>query len=76
MVNVPEIMPNLQAGQIVGIVAGMRGAAEYEIMVGKPGTAVAGMDAQSFAHVLIMLLIIVGNVGYILTRKKPSTGQA
>ena len=76
MVNVPEIMPNVQAGQIVGLISGMRGAAEYEILVGKPGQAVAGMDSQSSAHVLIMLLIIAGNLGYILTRKKPSAGQA
>jgi hypothetical protein len=47
----------------------MRGAAEYEILVNHPGKAVAGMDAQSFAHVLIVLFIILGNVGYVLAGK-------
>lgn len=68
-VSVPEIMPFVSSGQISGLAAGMRGAAEYEILVNKPGRAVAGMDAQSFAHVLIILFIVVGNVGYLMTGK-------
>jgi len=29
-----------------------------------------GMDAQSIAHLLIIILVILGNIGYWLERKK------
>jgi hypothetical protein len=32
--------------------------------------AVAAMDSQSLAHVVIMLLVIIGNVAYFATRKR------
>jgi hypothetical protein len=69
-VSVPEMMPLIQSGQIVAGVLGMKGAAEYEVLVGHPGTATAGMDAQSFSHALIIIFIILGNLGYIFTREK------
>ncbi len=62
--------PFLQSGQLVGLVAGLKGAAEYEKLLGKPGLASKGMDAQSTAHILIVLLIIVGNVVYFINRRK------
>lgn len=68
-VNVTGTMPFLQSGQIVGLVGGMTGAAEYEVLVKKPGKAVAGMDAQSLAHVLIIFFILFGNLGYVLSGK-------
>lgn len=69
-VSIPECMPLVQAGQIKGLLAGMKGAAEYEALVGKPGPATAGMDAQSFSHALIIVFMILGNIGYIATRNK------
>jgi hypothetical protein len=68
-VSVPETMPFVQSGQLKGIVAGMRGAAEYELLGGRPGRAVAGMDAQSLTHVVILAFIVLGNLAYV-TRKK------
>jgi hypothetical protein len=72
-VSIPECMPLVQAGQISGLVAGMKGAAEYEVLVGSPGTATAGMDAQSFSHALIIIFMILGNIGYIVTKKKKTS---
>ncbi len=69
-VSVPELMPLVQSGQVHAAVLGMKGAAEYELLVGHPGSATAGMDAQSFSHALIIVFIILGNVGYLLTQKK------
>ncbi len=68
-VDVPGVMPYLHAGQAAGAILGMKGAAEYEVLVNKPGTAVAGMDAQSFAHLLIIAFIVLGNIGYFLEKK-------
>jgi hypothetical protein len=48
-------MPYISSGQVVGRILGMKGAAEYETIMKKPGTATAGMDGQSFAHALIIL---------------------
>jgi len=69
-VSVPGIMPYVQAGQVKALIAGMKGAAEYEALVEKPGSATAGMDAQSFSHALIILFMVLGNIGYYATRNK------
>ncbi len=75
-VSAADAYPYLQSGQLTGLLAGMKGAAEYEVLVEKAGyskaymPAVAAMDSQSLAHVVIMLLVIIGNVAYFATRKK------
>lgn len=69
-VSVPGVMPFIDSGQVAGMLQGLRGAAEYEIMSGNPGKAVAGMDAQSLGHMAIILFIVVGNVAYFVTNKK------
>ncbi|MEO0114009.1 MAG: hypothetical protein ABIK93_00860 [candidate division WOR-3 bacterium] len=66
----PDYFPYLQAKQIEGIIAGLQGAAEYETLVKQAGSAILGMPAQSVVHGLILLFIIIGNIGYLLTRKK------
>ncbi len=72
-VSVPEYTPFVQSGQLVGLLGGLRGAAEYEKLNGTPGSAVSKMDAQSMGHMLIIGFIVLGNVGYVLSRKN---GQA
>ena len=60
----------IQSGQIVGQMGGLRGAAEYEVMLKRDGYAVEegkafrGMDVQSIAHILIVIFIVIGNVAY------------
>jgi len=61
--------PFLNSKQIIGLIGGMKGAAEYESMTGNRGTATAGMDSQSIAHIAIILLIIIANVSYFAMRK-------
>jgi hypothetical protein len=63
-VSVPENLPLLQAGQIKGLIQGMRGSAEYEKLTNKLGQATSGMDALSLTHVLLVLFIALGNIGY------------
>jgi len=69
-VSIPESMPLVNAGQLTGMLAGMKGAAEYEQLIGKPGAASVGMDAQSITHVLVILFIIIGNVQYAVSKRK------
>ena len=68
MVN--DIMPFVVSDQIQGILAGMPGAAEYESLVGEKGSATSGMDAQSIAHLVIVLFIVLGNTAYFIERKR------
>ncbi len=66
----PDLYPYLQAKQIVGLIAGLQGAAEYESLVKKPGTGILGMPAQSAVHGLLIIFIIISNIAFLLTRKK------
>ena len=66
-VSVPKFYPLLNTGQIHGLLGGLRGAAEYETLLNRPGKASAGMDAQSATHFLIIGLIVVCNGLYFLS---------
>jgi len=76
-VNVPNMTPYLQAGQIIGMIPSMKGAAGYESLMGTAGLGTRGMDAQSIAHLTILALVIVGNLVYLGTKdSKTSKGGA
>ena len=90
--------PYLQTGQLIGMLAGLKGAAEYEKMVDVFATknrefskevlrnekedntitnpnipykfkqARIGMNAQSVAHILIIVFILIGNIGYFVQK--------
>ncbi|MCE5196749.1 MAG: hypothetical protein LLG09_06435 [Negativicutes bacterium] len=66
----PANVPYVQSGQAVSVLVGSTGAAQYETMIGAPGTATAAMDAQSLAHVVIILLILWGNIGYFVEKRQ------
>lgn len=72
----PGLYPLLRSGQINGLIGGMRGAAEYEVLIGQKERAVAGMDAQSATHFAIILLVILCNLFYLLIRTSPKQGEA
>lgn len=67
-VSAPEFYPYLQSGQLVGLLGGMKGAAEYEKLVGVKGLGRRGMDSQSVSHIVILLFILIGNIAYFSTR--------
>ncbi|MGR3302091.1 MAG: hypothetical protein ACUZ8I_06245 [Candidatus Scalindua sp.] len=66
----PDMYPFLQSKQIEGLMSGLKGAAEYEILINRKSTAVAGMSPQSVAHVLVVLFVIFGNFLYFMTGRK------
>jgi hypothetical protein len=65
-VMVSGLYPYLNTGQLIGIIGGLKGAAEYENLIDQEGKATLGMKVQSVAHVVIILIVIFGNVVYIL----------
>jgi hypothetical protein len=75
-VSAADVYPYVETGQVVGLLAGMKGASEYEQLVYNNGysngrrAASQGMDAQSLGHLLIMAFIIIGNVAYLIVRRK------
>jgi hypothetical protein len=64
-VSAPEYYPYLQTGQLQGLLGGMAGGAEYEVLVKKPALATRGMDAQSLAHIFIAFMILLGNLAFL-----------
>lgn len=74
-----DLYPYWKSDQLVGVINGMKGAAEYEHLVGVTGWGILGMSSQSIAHLLIILFIIMGNIGYLagrLHRRTDRSGSA
>jgi hypothetical protein len=65
-----DYYPYLQSHQLVGLLAGLKGAAEYEKLVDHPGMGVSGMDAQSVAHCVIIVFVLIGNTAYFAIRRR------
>ncbi len=65
-----QYYPFLQSKQVMGLMGGLLGAAQYEQLADNPGLAKDGMRVQLPAHLLIILFILIGNVGYLATRYK------
>ena len=61
----------LQSKQLFSLIGGWKGAAEYETLVGMThGDAQLGMPSLVVAHLTIILFIVLGNLGYFLSRNK------
>lgn len=69
-VGAPKYYAFVAAGQFKGLLGGMKGAAEYEILVGHKANAVTGMSAQSLVHLLIIFLVLLGNLSFFIGRRK------
>lgn len=77
----------VQAKQIVGLAAGMKGSAEYEALLRQKysteltaaaiggGDATKGMDAQSLVHMFIVLSIIVANLAFFIERRRAAAAR-
>jgi hypothetical protein len=63
-----DVYPYLQSKQLVGVINGLKGAAEYEALVAHRGMASLGMTSQSIGHIGIIVFVIIGNIGYFATR--------
>ena len=80
-VGAPKYFAYLNAGQLVGMLSGMKGAAEYEKLLAarypeldklykttRFFTATKGMDAQTVTHAIIIVFILIGNIAYLSHR--------
>jgi len=77
-VMAPEYYPYLQTNQLVGMIGGLKGAAEYETLLNKKlgfegrKAACIGMDSQSIVHLVMIVFIVLGNIAYFATKKSRS----
>ncbi|MDH4158010.1 MAG: hypothetical protein OEW00_12120, partial [candidate division Zixibacteria bacterium] len=65
-VQAPMMYTYLNAGQLDGLLGGLNGAAEYEGLVNRPSKGTKFMLSQSFAHMIVIAFIIIGNVAFFL----------
>jgi len=62
-------MPYLSTGIYQALLQSMRGGAELEYLTGHPGPGMTAMDAFTLGHYMLIILIIIGNIGYFGTRE-------
>ena len=60
----------LQTKQLCGFLNGLKGASDYEVLTQHKDQATLGMASQSIAHVLIIAFVILGNVGYLASKRR------
>ncbi|MBU4487258.1 MAG: hypothetical protein KKD38_10070 [Candidatus Delongbacteria bacterium] len=71
----PDFIPYTQTGQLYGLSYGLRGAAEYELMVSEKydrdyyDTATRGMSSLTLSHLVIFGFVIIGNIVYFIEQK-------
>jgi hypothetical protein len=66
----PSVSPYYGTGQVDALIPGAGASAEYELLVNRPGEGLASTDALSFAHLLIIVLVVLGNVVLLNKRVK------
>ena len=84
-VSAPKYYAFFRSRQMIAVLGGLRGAAEYEELVRRKYPEIAavyerpeemvisattGMDVQSIIHVIIIAFIVFGNVMYFASKKK------
>ncbi|HEU4941455.1 MAG TPA: hypothetical protein VFT97_07520, partial [Candidatus Eisenbacteria bacterium] len=81
-VSAPKYYAFLNSGQLVGMLGGMKGAAEYEKLLRgrypemdrfygstRDFTATKGMDGQTVMHTVVLAFILLGNTAFVLSRR-------
>lgn len=80
-VMAPTYYPYLDTGQMAGMLTGIKGAGDYEgllinaKLLDKPSFGSGAAGALSLVYALIILLIILGNVGYYAGRAARLRGE-
>lgn len=69
-VIVSQMYPYLQTGQLTGLMPGFLGAAQYEKLINDPEDGTAGINTESFVHLLIVGLVILGNIAFFVQRRR------
>jgi hypothetical protein len=82
-VSAADYYPYVNSGQFTGMLAGMKGAAEYEQLVadrmaatngewGLRNRGIEAMSSQTAAHLAIMAFIVLGNIAFFASKRRKS----
>ncbi len=74
-VMAPDAYPFLDSGQVSGLLTGVKGAGDYEQLTHTHTFGTRATGALSLVYALIILLVILGNVGYYAERAAARRGQ-
>jgi hypothetical protein len=67
----PTATPYRNSGQLVGLISGLPRAAQYEMQTSKwPSLAIASVDAQSVAHLVVVALIVLGTLASLVSARR------
>ncbi len=66
----PKARAYLDAHQLAAMTSGLVGAARYEILSNRPGLAVTSINAQSAAMIVLVLLVVLGNIVFWVSRAR------
>ena len=69
-VIISQMYPYLQTGQLVGLIPGILGAAQYERLIDVPAKGMLWINIESFVHLLIVILVIIGNIIFFNQRRR------
>jgi len=74
-VQAPMAYPYMKKGesgrkQLIGLLGGMAGGAEFEKLTKKQAKATTYLLSQSFAHMVVIMFIIIGNVAFFREKKE------
>lgn len=65
----------LDAKQLVGMLPGLVGGAQYEVLLGEPGSGVRWSNSLSLAELLMIVLIVLANIGYFAGRRSGGSAE-
>ena len=54
-----------RAGDLFGIINGMRGAAEYELLINRPAVGASMMGSASLVHMLVIFALALGAIAFL-----------
>ncbi|MFC1802412.1 hypothetical protein ACFL0D_00430 [Thermoproteota archaeon] len=63
--TVPIMAPYYQAGMVKGYIPSIRGASEYEVLLGIPGSTIRKNDAFQMLVILGFITMIASNIGFL-----------
>ncbi|MEW6015079.1 MAG: hypothetical protein AB1690_07135 [Candidatus Zixiibacteriota bacterium] len=75
-VQTTQMYPYLRAKQLVGLLGGLNGAAEFERAANMIGKGTKFMVSQSFSHIIVIAFIIIGNAAFFLGDKRKKKADA
>ena len=56
--------------QVKGYLLSIRGGAEYELLINRPGAAIQGLDQNNLSGLYTIAVIVLGNIGFFMGKVK------